>query len=69
MRGFTDWFWVCPLCPNGFDYDALCDLRNDPEEMRYQAASPEYHAKADEMRAARLWHWRRRRYLPRGERL
>ena len=36
---------------NGFDYDELYDLRNDPEEMRNQAASPEYRAQADDMRA------------------
>jgi arylsulfatase A-like enzyme len=36
---------------NGFDYDELYDLRNDPEEMRNQVASREYRVQADDMRA------------------
>ena len=36
---------------NGFDYDELYDLRDDPEEMRNQAANPSYRAQTDDMRA------------------
>jgi arylsulfatase A-like enzyme len=36
---------------NGFDWDEMYDLQNDPEEMRNQAASPNYRRQADDMRA------------------
>lgn len=35
---------------NGFDYDELYDLANDPDEMRNQAETPKYRAQTDEMR-------------------
>ena len=51
---------------NGFDYDELYDLRNDPEEMRNQAASPEHRAQADDMRA-RLYEMMARLEDPYGD--
>lgn len=36
---------------NGFDYDELYDLENDPEEMHNVAYDPRYQVQADDMRA------------------
>lgn len=35
---------------NGFDFDELYDLTNDPDEIHNEADSPQYRAQADEMR-------------------
>ena len=36
---------------NGFDQDEMYDLRNDPEEMHNEVASPAHRLQADDMRA------------------
>lgn len=36
---------------NGFDFDEMCDLQEDPEETRNLAASAAHRAQADDMRA------------------
>jgi arylsulfatase A-like enzyme len=35
---------------NGFDFDELYDLKNDPSEMRNQVDNPEFRVHTDEMR-------------------
>jgi arylsulfatase A-like enzyme len=51
---------------NGFDWDELYDLRDDPEEMRNQVDRPEYRAHADDMRA-RLYQMMRKFEDPYGD--